>query len=119
MGNLVGSTPRVVGAWLIAMGVEKAFDNEVRRWPVGSQLAAIRWCLGGGQAQPLVVQSQAAVKALMHRHPRPSVTGAILPRLSLQATAFEKHQVVRTYGASILETEDLLEDESWMGWPEN
>jgi hypothetical protein len=41
----------------MAMGAEKAFDDEVRRWPVGSQLAAIGWCLRGGQALPLVVHS--------------------------------------------------------------
>jgi hypothetical protein len=48
MESLVGSAPRVVGAWLMAMGAEKAFDDEVRRWPVGSQLAGIGWCLRSG-----------------------------------------------------------------------
>jgi hypothetical protein len=117
MGSLVGSTPRVVGAGLVAMAAEKVLDHKVGRRPVRSQLAAIGWCLRGSQALPLVVQSQAAIKTLMHGHLRSSVTRSIHSRLNLEATVLEAHHVVRADGALVLETEHLLGDESRMGWP--
>lgn len=53
--GFVRSAPLMMRTWLVSPTAEQAFDHDVRRWPVGPQLAAIGWCLRNRQELSLIV----------------------------------------------------------------
>ena len=113
--DLARTAPWVVWSRLPGPVPKEAFDELVGRRLGGSELGGVRWRIRGSQALPLVVHSQVAIKALVHRHPHPGVTGPVDPWLDLQATVVEPHHVVRADGALMLQAEHLLRDESRRG----